>query len=123
MKKTPVKRQTLYKLLPLRNCRKLLCKLCLLVCGVVLVQNALACRGIDRRNGLGIERGRGLFVTGIDSRKELLDTRLERGLDHLVLFRLLLGNQHALFRRFNVGHSIYSFNGFSLDNLSYFSIK
>ena len=107
----------------LRDGSELFGELRLLVRGVVLVQDALACRGIDRRNGFGIERVRRLFVTGADSRKELLDTRLERGLDHLVLFRLLFGNQHALFRRFDVGHDIYSFDWLYLDNLCYFSIK
>ena len=89
-----------------RNRSKLLGELCFLVRGVVLMQNALACCGIDRRNGFGIERVCRLFVAGLDCRKELFDTRLERGLDHFVLFRLLLGNQHALLRRFDIGHDI-----------------
>ena len=88
------------------NRGELLCESCLLVCGVVLMQNALAGCGIDRRDRLGIQRVCRLFVAGFDSGKELLDTRLERGLDHFVLFRLLLGNQHALLRRFDIGHDI-----------------
>ena len=91
------------------NRGELLGELRLLVGGVVLVQDPFACGGIDGGDRLGIECRRRILIACFHGGKELLDARFESGLDHLILFRLLLGHEYALLRRFDVGHDIYSF--------------
>ena len=87
---------------------KLLGEFGLLVGGVVLVQDALRRRGIDRGDGGGVEGGRLFFLARVDGGEELLDLRFQGGLDGLVFFCLFFGDEHALFCGFDVGHGEYT---------------
>ena len=87
---------------------KLLGEFGLLVVGVVLVQDALGCRGIDRGDGDGVEGGSLFFLARVDGGEELLDLRFQSRLDGLVLFCLFFGDEHALFCGFDVGHGEYT---------------
>jgi hypothetical protein len=79
-------------------------ELALLVCGAVLVDDALRSGNIDLLAGNLVQFLRGGHIIGSDCSAVLLDIGLQRGLEHLVLQGLCFGDTHALLRGLDIRH-------------------